>query len=90
MYKAKTADIILHQTNETITLNESKTMNFGRSKILYTECFENGKPQELVVTQFSCGTVSIDLHYDGMSFRIYEGTIESAREAYRKYKAKRG
>ena len=26
MYKAKSADIILHQTNETITSNESKTM----------------------------------------------------------------
>lgn len=64
--------------------------NLGRSEILYTECFGNGKLQELVVTQFSCGTVSIDLHYDGMSFRIYEGAIEGAREAYRKYKAKRG
>lgn len=59
------------------------------SKIIHTECFGDGRLEELVVTQFSGGDVHIHLDYDGMRFGIYEGTIEGARDAYRNYKAKR-
>ncbi len=56
---------------------------------LHKECLGNGKLVELEVIQEEDGTVIFMIEADGCYGRVFKGTIEEARNEYRRMKATR-
>ena len=67
---------------ETTNTTGSETM----SKTLHTECLGNGRLVELEVIQDANGSVRFMIEAGGNYGQVFKGTIEEARQEYRRLK----